>query len=133
MKRYRDTGLFSVNAGVEHKHLASCLGVVLKELHRVRKDPVSPKEFGQTVEYLTGQVLFALEDTMEHMCWMGESEMLLGRIEPVEVLLGQVAQVRRQDLTRAARLLIRPEHLSLAVIGPVKPPLRRRVERLLAA
>ena len=132
VKRYRDTGLFSVNAGVEHKHLASCLGVVLKELRRVRKEPVSPKEFEQTREYLTGQILFALEDTMEHMCWMGESEMLLGRVEPVEVLLGQIAQVRRQDLNRAARALIRPEHLSLAVIGPVKPALRRRVERLLA-
>lgn len=132
VKRYRDTGLFSVSAGVEHKHLASCLRLVLQELRRVRREPVSPKEFGQIAEYLTGQILFALEDTMEHMCWMGESEMLLGRVEPVEVLLGQVDQVRRRDLTRAARALLRPERLSLAVIGPVKPAAQRRLERLLA-
>ncbi|MBI3323275.1 MAG: insulinase family protein [Candidatus Omnitrophica bacterium] len=95
VKRFRDTGLFSVSAGVEHKHLAPCLRVVLKELARVRRERVSPKEFEQTAEYLTGQILFALEDTMEHMCWIGESEMLLGRVEPVEVILGQIAQVRR--------------------------------------
>ena len=133
VKRYRDTGLFSVSAGVEHKRLMPCLRVVLQELRRVRREPVTPKEFEQTGEYLTGQILFALEDTMEHMCWMGESEMLLGRVEPVEVLLGQIAQVRRKDLTRAARALIRPEHLSLAVIGPVQPAAQRRVERLLEA
>ncbi len=133
VKRYRDTGLFGVSAGVEHKQLAPCLRVVLRELQRLRREPVSPKEFDQTAEYLTGQILFALEDTMEHMCWMGESEMLLGRVEPVEVILDQIAQVKRSDLTRAARALIRPEHLSLAVIGPVKPPALRQVERLLAA
>lgn len=133
VKRYRDTGLFSVSAGVEHKHLAPCLQVVLRELKRVRREPVSPKEFEQTMEYLTGQILFALEDTMEHMCWIGESEMLLGRVDPVEVILDQVAGVRRGDLTRTARTLLRPEHLSLAVIGPVKPAAQRRVGRLLAA
>lgn len=133
VKRYRDTGFFSVSAGVEHKHLERCLELVLKEMKRVRREPVSPKEFDQTLEYLRGQVLFALEDTMEHMCWMGESEMLLGRVEPAETLLSQIGQVRRLDLSKAARLLIRPEHLSLAVIGPVKPKVQRRVAALLEA
>jgi len=133
VKRFRDTGLFSVSAGVEHRHLRRCLEVVLAEIGRLRREAVTPKEFAQAVEYLTGQILFALEDTTEHMCWIGESEMLLGRVQPVEEILSQVAQVKRADLTRAARAILRPERQSLAVIGPVKPEVQSRITALLEA
>ncbi len=133
VKRFRDTGLFSVSAGVEHKHLGPCLDVVLQELKRIRREPVSPKEFEQAVEYLTGQILFALEDTVEHMCWIGECEMLLGRVQPAEVILDQVSRVRRSDVTRAARSVLRPERLSLAVIGPVKKEAQSRIASLLGS
>ena len=133
VKRFRDTGLFSISAGVEHKHLVRCLKTVLKELQRIRREPVSPREFGQAVEYLTGQVLFALEDTVEHMCWIGECEMLLGRVQPAEVILNQMSRVRRSDLTRAARTVLRSEALSLAVIGPVKKEARSQIAGLLGA
>ena len=131
VKRFRDTGLFSVSAGVEHKHLVGCLKVVLQELKRIRKESVSPKEFEQAVEYLTGQILFALEDTVEHMCWIGECEMLLGRVQPAEVILNQLKAVRRSDLIRAARMVLRSDRLRLAVIGPVKPQTQSRIVSLL--
>ena len=133
VKRYRDTGLFSVSAGVEHRHLLRCLEVVRKELVRVRKEQVSRPEFERTAEYLTGQALFALEDTVEHMFWMGECEMLLGRVEPVEVILDQVGQVRRHDLKEVARAILRPKHLSLAVIGPVQPKVQAQIQRLFSS
>lgn len=131
VKRFRDAGVFAVSAGVEHKKLLSCLRVVLEELVRVRRESVSPREFGQAVEYLTGQVLFSLEDTVEHMCWIGESEMLLGRIEPAEKILAQIAQVRRANLRQVARSILRTDHRSLAVIGPVADPAQRRIARIL--
>ena len=131
VKRFRDAGVFSVSAGVEHKKLVSCLRVVLEELSRVRREAVTPKEFEQAVEYLTGQVLFSLEDTVEHMCWIGESEMLLGRIEPAEKILSQIAQVRRADLQQVARSILRTDHRSLAVIGPMADRAQRRIAGIL--
>ncbi len=131
IKRYRDTGLFSVSAGVEHRHLERCLRLVLKELRGVRREVVPAPEFDRTVEYLTGQVLFALEDTVEQMCWIGECEMLLGRVEPVETILEQIGRVRRRDLQGVARTILRPEQMSLAVIGPLKPRAQSRIAHLL--
>jgi len=131
IKRYRDTGLFSVSAGVEHQHLIRCVQVVLQEVSRLRRSAVAPKEYDRAVEYLTGQILFALEDTVEHMCWMGECEMLLGATQPVESILTQVLKVKRPDLTHVAKQIFRPEHLSLAVIGPVKPKTQSRITHLL--
>lgn len=133
VKRFRDTGLFSISAGVEHKHLVRCLKTVIKELQRIQREPVSAREFGQAVEYMTGQVLFALEDTVEHMCWIGECEMLLGRVQPAEVILDQMSRVRQSDLTRAARTVLRSNGLSLAVIGPVKKQVRSQIAGLLGA
>jgi len=131
VKRFRDTGLFSISAGVEHKHLARCLKVVQEELRRIRREGVSPREFDQAVEYMTGQILFALEDTVEHMCWIGECEMLLGRVQSAETILHQLSCVRRGDLSRTARTLLRSDRASLAVIGPVKKDVQRQVADLL--
>lgn len=132
LKRYRDTGFFSIAAGVEHKHLGRSLRMTLKECGRLRREPVSSDEFDRAVEYLIGQILFALEDPVEHMCWIGECEMLLGRVEPAEALVDQVLRVKRSDLNRVARAILRREHLSAAVIGPGRPKGRPGATSLLA-
>ena len=131
VRRFRDTGLFSVAAGVEHRHLPRCLEVILKELKRVCREPVSPKEFEQAVEFFVGQLLFSLEDTSEQMCWVGECEMILGRVQPVEAVLDSVQRVKRENLTQVARAILRSNHLSLAVIGPVGEKVSARLPRLL--
>jgi len=132
VKRYRDTGLFSVSAGVEHRNLIRCLDLILRELKEVRRGGVTPKEFEQAAEFFVGQLLFALEDTVEHMCWVGECEMLLERVESVETILNQVNRVRRRDLTQVAKMILRPQRLNLAVIGPVKRKVSSRIQKLLS-
>ncbi len=131
VKRFRDTGLFSVAAGVEHRHLARCLQVILRELKRVCTEPVRPKEFEQALEFFMGQLLFSLEDTSEQMCWVGECEMILGRVQPMEAVLGHAQRVKRENLTQVARAVLRSDRLSLAVIGPVAQKLSARLPRLL--
>ncbi|MBI3615314.1 MAG: insulinase family protein [Candidatus Omnitrophica bacterium] len=131
VRRFRDTGLFSIAAGVEHRHLARCLEVILKELSRVCKEPVRPKEFEQALEFFIGQLLFSLEDTSEHMSWIGECEMILGRVQPVEAVLAQVQRVKREYLTQVARAILRSNHLSLAVIGPVAKKVSGGLPKLL--
>lgn len=133
VKRYRDTGLFSVSAGVEHRHLTRSLKVIVDELRRIRRESVSTKEFEQAVQFFTGQLLFSVEDTVEHMFWVGECEMLLNRVEPVEWILDQVDRVHPRDLTRVARAILRPLKTNLAVIGPVPKPIQRRIPRILEA
>jgi predicted Zn-dependent peptidase len=131
VRRFRDTGLFSVSAGVEHKHLVRCLDLILKELAEIRRKKVTPQEFERAREFFMGQVLFSLEDTVDHMCWIGECEMLLGRVEPAEHILRQAALVTIGDLQEAARKILQPDRLSLAVVGPVKGKAQRGIQRLL--
>lgn len=131
VRRYRDTGLFSISAGVEHKKLIQCLTVIAQELSRLRREPVAPKEFERAKEFFTGQILFSLEDTVDHMCWIGECEMLLHRVEPMERVLREAQRVRREDVKRAAQSILRKEHMSLAAIGPIKPDMSTRIASVL--
>ncbi len=92
---------------------------------------MTPREFEQAVEFFVGQLLFALEDTVEHMCWAGECEIVLGRVEPAERIMSQVGRVRRTDLTQVARGILRPDRMSLAVIGPVKKKVSHQMKQIL--
>lgn len=131
VRRFQDTGLFSVSAGVEHRHLMRCLEVVFRELKRIRREGVSKREFEQSKAFLTGQVLFSLEDMVEHMSWIGECEMLLGHVQPVEGVLDHISRIKMSDVTQVARDILRKEHLSLAVIGPIASQVKRRIASLL--
>ncbi|MBI4227932.1 MAG: insulinase family protein [Candidatus Omnitrophica bacterium] len=133
IKRYRDTGSFTVSAGVEPKKFLQALRVILEELRRVRREPVTSDEFARAQEFYTGQLVLALEDTVDHMLWVGESELMLERIVPVERILDEVRRARPADVTRAAREVLLPARRNLAVIGPVTPRQRREAQALLEA
>lgn len=133
VRRFRDTGLFSVAAGVEHRHLPRCLQVIVAELKRVCRESVKPQEFERAVEFFAGQLLFSLEETSEQMCWLGECEMILGRVQPVEAVIAQVRRARREDLREVARRILRSSRLSMAVIGPVQGRTLDRLNSLLEA
>ncbi len=133
IKRFKDTGYFSISAGVEHKHLFKSIDVILREIKRVRREPVSEKEFEQAREYLTGQLLFSLEDTVEQMSWVGECEMTLGEVQPGEKVLDQIHRVKRRDITEVARAILRLERSNLAMIGPLQPEGKNRLSRMLEA
>lgn len=131
IRRYRDTGAFTVSAGVEHGKFIRALRVILDELRRVQRRPVGADEFDRAREFYTGQLLLMLEDTIDHMLWIGESELVLGRVSPLGQILDDVRRVTPADVTRVAREVLRPAHRNLAVIGPLKPAQQRQAQRLL--
>lgn len=131
VKRYRDTGAFTIGAGVEHRKCVQALRVILEELTRIRRHPVRPDEFERAREFYAGQLLLTLEDTVDHMLWIGESEMVLGRVDPMAVILDDIQRVRPSDVLRVARQVLRPTHLSVAAIGPLKIREQAKVRALL--
>lgn len=119
VKRYRDTGAFTVLAGVEHRKFPSALRVIWQELTRIRRQPVTADEFDRAREYYIGQLRLMLEDTIDHMLWIGESEMVLGRVDPLEAILDDVRRVTPKDVARVAREVLQPSRVNLAMIGPL--------------
>jgi predicted Zn-dependent peptidase len=120
LKRYHDTGVFLVHAGIDNRKVADCLELIFKELGKTRKSLVSEDEFKRAKEFYVGQLSLALEDTMEYMLWMGESIACLDKVYSLGQVVKELKQVRRQDCLEAAKQIFKDEIINLALIGPLE-------------
>ena len=118
VRRYEDCGALVVNAGVDDKKLVKAIEVILKELYRFAKEPISQEEMGRAKEYYKGQLLFALEDTMSHMLWLGEKVVSGEKDLTPEPILKKIEAVKPEDIMRVSEGLFKSANINLAVIGP---------------
>ncbi len=118
VRRYEDCGALVISAGVDDKKLIKSLEVILKELARFSKEPISEGELRRAKEYYKGQLLFALEDTMSHMLWLGEKVVSGEKDLTSKPILEKVEAVTVEDIMRVANNVFKDNSMSLAVIGP---------------
>lgn len=115
---FRDTGLFRVSAGVDPRKGAEALRVCLDEMARLTREVVGPAELDVVKELYKGSLVLWLEDTLNHSVRNGESELLMGRVIPVDEIVASIDAVTPDDIQRVAVDLFRPERLYLAAVGP---------------
>ena len=128
---FYDTGAFFVHAGVDNSKVAPAISTILKETEKITRFNVSRNEFTRAKEYYTGQLLMSLEDTLDHMLWIGEQESSLKRIKSPRDILREVNKVTIEDLKRVAQGIFRDNNLSLAIVGPLPDPVQREISDLL--
>ena len=120
IRRYEDCGALVISAGVDNGKFTKAVEVILRELSRIAKEPVSKEELSRAKEYYRGQLLFALEDTMSHMLWLGEKIISGEKDFSVKNILERIESVTTDDLARAAKSIFRNDNMNLAVISPAK-------------
>jgi predicted Zn-dependent peptidase len=94
--------------------------VILEVLSSTRKEPVPEDELKRAKEYYKGQLLFALEDTMSHMLWLGEKIIAGEKDFSIKKLLERIEAVEPEDLMRVANNMFKDDAMNLAIIGPIK-------------
>jgi predicted Zn-dependent peptidase len=130
MKAYRDTGSFFVHAGIDNKKLKDAVSVIIDELSKIRKAPVTGREFSMAKEYFKSGLLMAMESTMSNMMFFGEQITSIGRIQAKEEILKAVDLVAPSDLQNIAKKIFVGPALRLAVIGPQSDDEIARVQSL---
>jgi predicted Zn-dependent peptidase len=131
VKTYHDTGALLVSAGVEPEKLLETVRVVIAQLARCTREPVGIKEFEQARKFYLGQTQLALEETTEHMFWLGETAATHSRLQTFEEVAKEVQQVRREDLRRVARRFFQPQRFNLSVVGPLDRSVQTHLQALL--
>ncbi|MCK4519121.1 MAG: insulinase family protein [Candidatus Omnitrophica bacterium] len=124
IKKYCDTGVFTIDAGIRNKKTIEALGLILKELTLIKKETVKIDELRRAKEFLTGQLLINLEDTMDSMLWANEKVTLEGRIPDIKKILKQIEAVSVDDIKRVAGSILKENNLNLASIGPLKKDIK---------
>jgi len=120
LKRYFDTGAFLVHAGIDNRKVVPCLELIFKELGKIKNKPVSCNEFKRAKEFYLGQLMLALEDTMEYMLWIGESTACLDKAYTLEEVVKEVNEVSVSDVREVSRQVFKREKINLALIGPLE-------------
>lgn len=120
VKFFADTGSFIVNAGIDNKNVTAALEVILKELDNLKKNLVSQRELKRAKEFYIGQLSISLEDTLEHMLWIGEPTIALDKIYTLDEVIDEVDKITSEYLRHLAQRIFRYKDRNLAVIGPLK-------------
>ena len=131
-KMLHDTGLFLIRAGVDNRKIGETVDLVLAELEKMSTKEVAPKELQRAKDYLVGQFLLGLEDTMDHMLWIGEEMISKNRVANLKTIIQKVKSLTASDLKRIARDILRLERYNLAVIGPLTDTLESQLKKSLA-
>jgi len=128
---FDDTGDLVISAGLDLANLEKTLQIILREIKRLREEPVAAAELGRARDYLVGQLDLSLESTENQMMWAGEQWLGYGKIFAPAAIKQRLSQVRAAEVRAAAREFLRPDQFNLALVSPLKSA--RGLEKLLAA
>ncbi len=118
VKKLKDTGAFFVHAGIDNRNLVKASELIFEELEGLRSKKVSNEELRRAKDFYIAQTQMALDDSMEHMLWMGESITNLGFLQTKEELRRLIEKVSSADILRLAREVIDWKRLRFAAVGP---------------
>ncbi len=119
LNSFRLGGYETISAACAPKNLARLLEVTLREVKRLKREGVRPRELAWAKENLKGNMMLALESTVSRMSMQARQEFYFGRISPAEELMARVEAVTADDVAGEAERLFDGRLLSLAVVGNV--------------
>ena len=120
VKCLADTGAFIVHAGIDNKKVDETIRVILSEIRKIKEKSVGNSEFKRAKDFYVGQLILAMEDTMDNMFLIGESECMLGKICTPEEIVQMVEKMTPADIRTVCAHVFKKNKLNLALIGPLK-------------
>ena len=93
-----------------------------RELRRLVREPVGPREFRRAQDYTVGQIRLGLESTSARMLWAGESVLTWGRVVTPEEAIEGIERATPGELQALASEILRPRRISLALVIPKNRP-----------
>ncbi|MFH0830766.1 MAG: pitrilysin family protein [Parcubacteria group bacterium] len=126
---FEDFGAFFARAGTDPQKTLHALEHILKEFSRVKRTLVTTEELKRAKLYLAGQLALELEETDNYAAWIAQQALFMPKIESLKQAQDKIWAVKREQVRDAAREIMDPRKLTLAVIGPFKD--KKPFERLL--
>ena len=119
LNSYRLGGYETIYAACAPKNLARVLEVTFRELRKLKRDGVRPRELAWAKQNLKGNLILALESTISRMSSQARQEFYLGRVAPMEEWVARADAVTSDDVAEEAERLLDGKVLSLSVVGNV--------------
>jgi len=116
---YEDTGVFGIYAGLDSKRLALAMKTIYSELDLVKEKLVSEEELTRAKDHVKGTLALAFEDSAVQASWFGREWMFRKKLEMPDERIAQLSAVTREQIRRVANIVLRPDRMAVAAIGPL--------------
>jgi predicted Zn-dependent peptidase len=118
VSEYADTGQVGIYVGTREDNLAEALAITAEQIADIAGGGLRESELERAKENLKGRVLLSMESTSTHMNRLGRALITDSEILSLERIVAEVDAVESEAVAELAGLLLAPERLSAAGIGP---------------
>ncbi len=116
--QYTDTGLVGVYVGTREENLVACLEICATEIADIAAGNLRPRELERAKENLKGRIMLGMESTSNRMSRLGKSLITDTELLSFERIIAEIDAVEPDQVSELAGVLLQPERLSAAAIGP---------------
>jgi predicted Zn-dependent peptidase len=116
---YIDSGYLGIYLGIERESVNEALALVMKEIERLRREPVAVLELAEAKEFIKAGLFLAAENMESIMTRIAKNEMCFGRDIPLEEIVTAIDSVSDNDVQAMAEKTFGSNRLTLGILGPV--------------
>lgn len=116
---YTDAGSMVVYAGTSPVHVEDVLDIVLRELKRLKTEPVPVIELNYAREQIKGNLLLSLESSDSRMTKLAKNEIYFGRNVAIEEIMASLDAVTSEGLLQLSNELFDDAYFTLELMGRV--------------
>jgi predicted Zn-dependent peptidase len=116
--QYTDTGLVGFYVGTREENLAACLEIASAEIADVAAGNLRENELERAKENLKGRIVLSMEATSNRMSRLGKALITDTELLSLDRIIAEIDAVQPENVAELADLLLAPERLSAAAIGP---------------
>lgn len=128
---YKDTGSFSVYAGLKLEKVYEGLEVIKAEMERLLLEKVTDDELKKGKEMIRGRLALRSESTNFLAEYFGINFLMDREIETFDDYLEKIDEVSADDIKKVANELFNPKKYNLQLIGPFED--KEKFEKILKA
>jgi predicted Zn-dependent peptidase len=110
---YSDAGIISIYFGTDPAHYEKALGIVHKELTKLRDRKLTKVQLHTIQKQLIGQLAIAQESNLGQMLSVGKSFLLQDRFDPIETIISRINSTTAEELMEIANDVFDPGKLSM--------------------
>jgi predicted Zn-dependent peptidase len=126
--QYADTGQIGVYVGTREENLPACLEICAEQVGAVAAGELTADELERAKENMKGRIMLAMELTSNRMSRLGKSLITDSELLSLDRILAEIEAVDADSVAQLAEVLLAPEKLSVAGIGPSEDRLLAAVE-----
>jgi predicted Zn-dependent peptidase len=116
--QYTDTGQIGVYVGTREENLSACVEITVEQIAEIASGKLRPRELERAKENLKGRIMLSMESTSNRMSRLGKSLVTDTELLSIDRIAAEIDAVEPDALSELAGVLLAPERLSAAGIGP---------------